>query len=350
MTPIPEPDSPPRDEAVGPHRPPPCGEACGSAPTPLPPHPTLALWLTHRTVPCWCCSEAQARALAEALPQATLLHCRTRQAFLEALPQADIALVWRFEQAWFERAPRLRWIATPAAGRDYFRISPPPTCRVTYGSFHGELIAETVLAMLLAECRGLVASLRAERDDPWPQALLARHMRPLRGARVTLLGFGHIGAWIGRLAKPFGVHLTGVRRHPTAPRPDYFDRDDRICTLEQLDALLPGTDHLVLALPGGPDTDGLLNAARLARLPAHAVLYNVGRGNAIDETALAEALTAGRLAGAYLDVFAEEPLALDAPLRACPNTVLMPHASAIAPNYLELFFREFQGLLSRAGA
>ncbi len=304
---------------------------------PLPPDPTIVLWLTHRTVPCWDCTEAQTAMLATSLPQATIRHCRNRQEFLRVLPEADVALVWTFEQAWFAQAPRLRWIATPAAGQDFFQVSPPADCRITYGAFHGELMAETVLAMILAECRGVVRAARS--SAPWARETLAATMRPLRNAHLAIVGYGHIGRWIGRLARPFGARMTGFRRRSLS-RPDEADTGVRLLLIDDLDATLPSVDHLVLALPGGPGTDHLLDARRLALLPPRAVIYNVGRGNAIDETALAEALTADRLAGAYLDVFAQEPLSPDSRLRACPNLLIMPHASAIAPNYLELFFRE----------
>ena len=111
--------------------------------------------------------------------------------------------------------------------------------------------------------------------------------------------------------------------------------------LERLDALLPTADHLILALPATPETDGLVDAARLARLPLRAAVYNVGRGNVLDESALARALVRGRLRAACLDVFRQEPLPANSPLRTAPNILLMPHASAIAPEYLDLFLDEF---------
>ena len=94
-------------------------------------------------------------------------------------------------------------------------------------------------------------------------------------------------------------------------------------------------------MPSGSSTDRILNGERLKRLPAHAWVYNFGRGNAIDEDALAKALEEGIVAGAGLDVFAQEPLAVDSPLRHAPNILLMPHSSAFSPNYMDLFVKEF---------
>lgn len=298
----------------------------------------IVTFLEHPDVPAWTFTQAHAERLRAALPGASVTVCHDEAAFLAALPEATVALVWRFEQAWLERAPHLRHLFTPAAGRDYFRLEPRPGLRITYGSFHGRIMGETVAALLLAEFRGVAECLRRA-DEPWPVAAVAPRQRTLRGAHVVILGFGHIGEWIGRLLKPFGVRLTGVRRRP-GRRPAYFDQQDLVISAGGLDAVLHEADALVLALPGGPETDRILDARRLALLPSRAVLCNVGRGNAVDHAALAEALVAGRLAAACLDVFAVEPLPADAPLRRAPHLTLMPHISAVAPEYLDLFLDE----------
>jgi len=108
-----------------------------------------------------------------------------------------------------------------------------------------------------------------------------------------------------------------------------------------LDAMLPTVDHLILALPSDASTDKLIGARQLARLPRHAVIYNVGRGNCIDEAALADALVSRTIAGACLDVFAEEPLTCKSPLAAdLPGLVRMPHASAYGDMYMDFFMDE----------
>jgi phosphoglycerate dehydrogenase-like enzyme len=302
----------------------------------------LAVWLTDPVVPCWTLNARQLRRLKAELPRARVVACRGAEAFRRALPRARVAAVWVFHPDWLAQAPQLEWIATPAAGRDYFQVA-RPGLDLTYGAFHGRIMGETVAAMVLAVNRGLLANQDARAaGNPWPRDALAGIMRTLAGTHAVIVGFGHIGTWIGRNLKPFGVRLTGVRRHPrAAPRPDYFARHDRLAGLERLDALLPTADHLILALPATPETDGLMSAARLARLPPRAAVYNVGRGNVLDEAALARALVRGRLRAAALDVFRQEPLPAGSPLRGAPNTLLLPHASAIAPEYLDLFLDEF---------
>ncbi len=300
----------------------------------------IAVHLTHPRVEAWNFTPAHADRLRAAFPEAVVTRCASADAFAAALTEADGGIAWRFEQGWLDAAPSLRWIATPAAGRDYFRVTPPAGVDVYYGAFQGELIAETVVGAMLGFRRGLFDAI-ALAEAEWPRGELSRRMGTLRGDHVVILGFGSIGRWIGKLVKPFGARITGIRRRSDSPPPDYFDGDDRQRPPEEVDAVLPDADHLVLALPDAPSTRRILDATRLARLRSSAYVYNVGRGTAIDESALADALEGERLAGAALDVYEVEPLPADSRLRRCPRLLRLPHASAIAPNYLDLFVDEF---------
>jgi len=212
---------------------------------------------------------------------------------------------------------------------------------VSFGSFHGQIISQTVLAQLLAFNRGLLAAERlAHTRDPWPRPALEPHLRDIRGTHAVILGFGNIGQAIGKILKPFDIRVTGLRRDTTQPVPDWFARADRVLPLSQLDAILPTADHLICALPAAPETTLLLDVARLSLLPRRAVVCNIGRGNILDESALSQLLRAKRLAGALLDVFQTEPLPQNSPLLDAPNCHLLPHLSAVAPNYLDLWLDE----------
>jgi len=280
--------------------------------------------------------------LRAAFPDTTVTWCRTKASFLKALPRAQAALTWAFRQEWFERAPALRRIASPAAGRDFFALSPPSGVKVRYGTFHGPIMAESVLGLMLAFNRGLFTAYRHQlRGETWPREALYGDVRLLAGTHAVILGFGHIGQWIGRRLKPFGVRVTGVRRRPPARRPAWFRAGDALVPSVRLDAVLPQADHLILVLPSDTGTDRLLDARRLALLPRRAVIYNVGRGNCVDEAALARALETRRLRGACLDVFADEPLTVDSPLaRDLPGLIRLPHASAFTEAYIDRFLDE----------
>lgn len=284
-------------------------------------------------------ADVMARARLHA-PEHEWIECGSEDEFLRRLPECEAAAVWYFRPEWTALAKKLRVLMTPAAGRELVRTDDGPPFAVHHGAFHGELMAETVVGLMLAFVRGIKAAIDRQATEAWPRAELSALMRPLRGSRALILGFGRIGKWIGRLLKPFGVRLAGVNRRDAA-RPDYFDADDSVRPLAELDALLPAADHLILALPATAETDNLVDARRLALLPDGAYVYNVGRGNSLVAEALAAELRSGRLGGAGLDVYHTEPLAADSPLRGCPNAVLMPHVSAMAPNYLDLFFDEF---------
>ena len=301
---------------------------------------TIAIF-QESTVPCFCMKARHVARLRAACPAAKVTWCRTKASFLRALPKAQVAVTWAFRQEWFARAPQLRCILSSAAGRDFFPLTPPPQVAVRHGSFHGPLMAETVLGLMLGFNRGLFEAYgRQLKGELWPREAVY-DARLLRGSHAVIVGFGHIGTAIGRLLKPFGVRVTGVRRTPQKRLPTGFGKEDEVVTADKLEALLPQADHLILVLPSDTGTDRILDAKRLARLPRHAVVYNVGRGNCVDEVALAAALKRGALRGACLDVFEKEPLTEESPLAPnLPGLVRLPHSSAFAEEYMDRFLDE----------
>jgi phosphoglycerate dehydrogenase-like enzyme len=114
--------------------------------------------------------------------------------------------------------------------------------------------------------------------------------------------------------------------------------------VQRLPALLPEADHIILTLPSDTGTQHLLSDAEFSLMRPSSCVYNIGRGNAIDEPALLRALAAGQIARAFLDVFEREPLPQDSPLWEAPNLALLPHASAISAEYLDLWFEELGSL------
>jgi (S)-sulfolactate dehydrogenase len=177
---------------------------------------------------------------------------------------------------------------------------------------------------------GAFAASAAVAGGAWPRAALARG-REIRGKTLGIIGFGDIGRRVARLARAFGMVV--VAHDPVLPEGHAGWTETPTERLE-LDALLARADAVTVHVPAIPATRNLLSAARLALMRPGAVLVNTASGEVLEEAALAEALRAGRLGGAALDVFAEEPLSAGSPLGAavlegCPNLILSPHIAGV---------------------
>jgi D-2-hydroxyacid dehydrogenase (NADP+) len=157
--------------------------------------------------------------------------------------------------------------------------------------------------------------------------------------RVLIVGYGAIGRQMAKLLKAFGAQITGVKRSPEGFENDSYA--ERVVSFAEMEEELPGADHVVLVLPGGPATDDLFTRQQFDRMKPGSYLYNLGRGNCYREDDLVRALINGPLAGAGLDVFHEEPLHPSSALWKLPNALITPHASAISQEYLDLYIEEW---------
>jgi D-2-hydroxyacid dehydrogenase (NADP+) len=255
---------------------------------------------------------------------------------LEALiPELDVLVVsgfWR--NAMLERATKLRFIQSISAGTDQYDKALLKARGVRLASAQGaneRAVAEHVMALMLALSRHLHLGRDAQREQRWRPMIsdpLAREQEQ-GGRTVVVVGFGRIGQRFGRLAKAFGCRVIGVRRD-ASPAPDCADEVVRIA---ELDRVLSAADVVVLTCPLTPETEGLINADRLARMKPSAHLINVARGRVVDEPALIAALQAGRIAAAGLDVTVEEPLPANSLLWAMPNVIVTPHTAGETGKY-----------------
>ncbi|MBE1874596.1 phosphoglycerate dehydrogenase [Myceligenerans sp. TRM 65318] len=232
------------------------------------------------------------------------------------------------------RLTRLRWVQTLSAGPDVALAAGfADDVVISSGrSLHDDTVAEHTLMLILASVRRLPEALAAQREHRWAGEMAAAQAAPdtdahwtLSGARVVLWGFGSIAERLAPLLAGLGAQVTGVAG--SAGTRAGFD----VVGPDGLGDLLPTTDVLVSLLPAVPSTRHALDAGVLAKLPAHARFVNAGRGATVDEAALVDALRAGRLAGAALDVMETEPLPPDSPLWDCPNLVLTPHVAGGRP-------------------
>jgi len=295
---------------------------------------------------CFCAGPGDIAHLKALVPRGSrVVRVTSERAFLRELPKATHAVVWNFRSEWFAVAPRLRLLATPAAGREFVPTEGPRGVKIHFGGFHGGIMAESVAAFALAWARGMF---RPElRTKPWPRNELSGVCFEVAGTRAVIAGYGRVGRAIGAKLESLGVSVAGITRHGV------FVGGRRLAKA-QLPELLGAADWFVMALPSTTGTDDFLSASMIAKLPRRCVVINVGRGNAIDERALCRALKSRRLAGACLDVRKHEPSAsvLEAPgyvpeLADLPNCVVMPHSSAFSPRYLRRCFDELhnEGLL-----
>jgi len=219
----------------------------------------------------------------------------------------------------------LRWYCCSFAGVDPYcgdsELFANPDCLLTNTNCYGVTIAEHVVMVLLMLLRRMPEYEEVVRNRSWSNQL---PVRSIRDNQFTLLGLGNIGFHVAERLRGMGAaRITGLSRSGTAREAVY----DEVLPISELDAVLPRTQNLIMALPSTPETYHILNRDRIALLPSGAHVVNVGRGTAIHQEPLIEALNTGRLSGAALDVMDPEPLPEDHPLWSAKNVILTPHVS-----------------------
>ena len=224
------------------------------------------------------------------------------------------------------RAPQLRWLQLLTAGYDNVgRIGVPghlTMCNV--GDAFSPAVAVHAVGLMLALQRAIPALLADQRAHTWDVNVSARMSMP-DGQTMLIVGFGSIGQEIARLVRPFGMKIIGVTRSGS---PDPLA--DEIHKTADLHRLLPRADVIVMALPLGPATTGMIGGKELALCRKSALLINIARGKIVDTAALVAALQAGTIAGAGLDVTEPEPLPAGHPLWDAPNVIIAPHIGGAA--------------------
>jgi D-2-hydroxyacid dehydrogenase (NADP+) len=217
--------------------------------------------------------------------------------------------------------PNLRWIQTTSIGVDSVIANPPRKGVIVTNAagLKAPTVAEHAVMLLLALSRNLRSMLRAQTESRWA-VQEAPGVRSLAGKRMLCLGYGAIGREVARKLLAFDALVTAVTRSGDGPPPA-----TEFAALGKLDEILPRADAVVLALPLAPETRHVIDRNRIARMKPGALLVNVGRGELVDETALAQSLNQGHLGGAGLDVFSSEPLPGDNPLWRCPRALITPH-------------------------
>ena len=256
---------------------------------------------------------------------------RCRMVYLQdgqdALGAAEV-LVGEVPPEDLARAKKLQWYHLVWAGTDRYRKEHLPQGAVfTNGSgAYGTMVAEHMMACILALLRQLPHYAGLQRQHCWDQTW---QEGTLEGKTVLILGTGDLGSALARRLRGFDCRVLGVRRR-AEPVPQF----DEIHALAELDRLLPEADVVACALPGSPETAGLLNRDRMLRMKPGAILVNCGRGSLIVTADLVEVLRQGHLGGCALDVTAPEPLPPDNPLWDMENVILTPHVAGSSFGHL----------------
>ncbi len=234
-----------------------------------------------------------------------------------------------------QRLTNLRWIQSLAAGPNDVLAAGfnPEKITITTGSgLHDHTVAEHTLGLLLNAARRFFEMRDVQLKQTWPGHLGGPQPdRPsgkfttLQDANIVIWGFGNIAKCLTPWLTALGANVSGIARSRGVRN------GIQIFSEQDLPSLLPKTDALVMILPGSENTNNALNAERLALLPSHAWIVNVGRGTSVDEDALADALEAGKIGGAALDVFRSEPYPDGGRLYGTPNTIVSPHAAGGRP-------------------
>lgn len=250
---------------------------------------------------------------------------------------ADVLVVWGNSKSQLARVAKqlsqVKLVQSLLAGADTILAAgfSDQTILCSGVGLHDRTVAEHTLALTLALVRKLPLLEEAKQQHRWAnecggmQPLYTKPITTLLGAKVLIWGFGSIAKTVAPLFTALGAEVTGVARS-SGQRAGY-----KVVTEDQLTDELATTDLLIMILPALPATKNALNASRLAQLPKHAYLVNVGRGATVDEDALIAALTNGEIAGAALDVMKKEPLPADSPLWDIPNLILSPHGAGGRP-------------------
>ena len=265
------------------------------------------------------------------------------------IADADACIAWSIRPEQFAHAQRLRWIHSPAAAVHQLMFPEMVASKVVITNardVHGPVVAEHAIAVMLALAKKLPAAFHYQGTRTWGQQAMWEQepmLAEVNDARVIVIGLGSIGREFARRARALGAHVLAIREHP-ARGPETAHE---VAGMAELEQHLPHADFVVLAAPLTASTQMLINRERLSLMQESAYLINVSRGPLIDDEALIEALESEQIAGAALDVFAEEPLPRSSAYWDVPNVLITPHTAAVTPKLWERHYRQISANVRR---
>ena len=231
----------------------------------------------------------------------------------------------------FERQTRLRWIACPQAGprAGYYHqgLIDSDVVVTNTRDIYNDHISNHIMSYVLAFARGLHTYIRQQLNSDWTPGY---DIVNLPDATAVIVGIGGIGGETARLCSAFGMHVIGVDPRVESPPEGVAE----LVTPDDLDAVLPRADFVIVTVPETPETQRLFSLDRFRRMKSGCYFINIGRGATVVLDDLVAALQLGHIGGAGLDVFEIEPLPSGHPLWAMPNVIITPHCAGTGP-YLD---------------
>jgi phosphoglycerate dehydrogenase-like enzyme len=291
-------------------------------------------------------TRAWGRRLAAECPDVRVVAAENEAEAAGEIGQAEAAY-GVIPPALLAQAGRLKWLqapqAAPPAGYYYRELSEHPVVVTNMREIYNDHIAAHIMAFVLAFARDFQTYLPQQLRREWKPKPLDTGVLHLPECTALIVGVGGIGAETARLAAAFGMRVLATdarRKHaPTGVA--------ELHPAAALDELLPRADFVILTVPHTPATEGFMNRARFARMKPGAFFINIGRGKTTRLDDLVDALRAGQIAGAGLDVFETEPLPADNPLWTMPGVLITPHTAGYGP-YLDE--RRYQIILQNCRA
>lgn len=292
------------------------------------------------------------QAVEQSVPGTTVVEraCRTNEDVYSLVAGGcDVMLGFRVPDDLKQRVPALKWIQLLSAGADHVGswISKNADIPVTTSSgIHATPISEYTLASMLAYAHRLHIMIRAQLRHEWHRrGGFMDTIEELRGKTLGVIGYGSIGRETARLADAMGMRVLALKRNPI----DRLDQGwcpeglgdpegripEKFYGPDSCEAILRESDYITVTLPLTSSTRKFVGAKEIAAMKPGAYIVNIGRGEVIDEAALIEALRAGKIGGAGLDVFEHEPLESSSPLWDMENVILTPHMSGANRGYME---------------
>ena len=303
-------------------------------------HHPFALW----NAPAWF-----AERLRQDFEQLNVVHLPDYSRVDAEITDTDIAITWSVKPEQVHRAKRLRWIHSPAAAVHTLIIPEIVNSDIVITNsrdVHGPVVAEHVIALIFALAKKIPDAVRFQQKHEWGQQHMwdeQPRVREVAGATVGLVGLGAIGRAVAHSAKALGMRVIAARECPEKGT----GGADVVSGPAEVDEIFRQSDYVVLAAPFTESTTALANPARISLMKPSACLINVGRGQLLDEKALAAALRENKIGGAALDVFPKEPLDPQSALWDVPNLLITPHTAALTDKIWERHYTLFSENLRR---